>query len=433
MEWLRRVVVAGFATLAMAAPVLPAGPVHAVPTPSSPAVKYYVVGQPVDGQRESLYAIAAKTLGNGNRHPEIFSLNKDVQQADGGRLTDPMVLTPGWILVLPPDASGPGVRRGQIPFAGGSPSTLKAPKAASPNPLSAPLVEATGICVAVVLFGAAVAVLRGGRRPVPAPLPAGRLSGGPVSGRAGAPDQTVQMEQVRSVPQLSMPGATSVSPQTSARPPAPPGGFSPPVPTPPATSPPAQGAASLPEPRDAGNPHELVAELRADGLALEVSLNGVRGDEPGPPFGWRGAGQAPPLATLPVVLGEQQAGRRLFADLARCPDVLTVLGAGPDCQRYALQLIRQVIGMGNEVTVLGDLFGVALPAGCRRIAAMSDMEASAAPGIVVCGRLTGSALQAARQLRVSGGTVPIVLGEVAPSRWWVRVVDSARADRDDPV
>lgn len=38
--------------------------------------RYYVVGPPVDGQREYLYAIALRILGNGNRFHEIVTLNE---------------------------------------------------------------------------------------------------------------------------------------------------------------------------------------------------------------------------------------------------------------------------------------------------------------------------------------------------------------------
>jgi hypothetical protein len=79
--------------------------------------KYYVVGPPVNGQREYLYQIAAATLGDGNRYREIFDLNKGRRQPDGGRLTDPTELRSGWVLVLPADAKGAAVRSGAAPEA----------------------------------------------------------------------------------------------------------------------------------------------------------------------------------------------------------------------------------------------------------------------------------------------------------------------------
>ncbi|BCB86509.1 hypothetical protein [Phytohabitans suffuscus] len=240
-----------------------------------------------------------------------------------------------------------------------------------------PLVEAAAICLAALLFAAAVALLRGGRRPHPMAPALAPPSAGPV---------------------YEPPAAHRGDP-----------------------GPAASLAHQPPEQPVATERVELVGDLRAGELAVAVSLNGVRGDALAPPFGWRGAGQASPLAVLPVVLGER-AGLRLFADLARCPDVLTVLGARPHCQRYALRLVRQVLAIGGRVTVVGDVFGEPLPAGCHRAADVSDVDRSAVPGIVVCGRLTRAAGNAALELRASGGPVPVLLGDVPASRWsvWLR-------------
>jgi hypothetical protein len=81
------------------------GPAAAEPTSG----RYYVVGKPVNGQREYLYDIARRTLGNGNRYSEIVELNKGRHQPDGGTLVDAMEVRPGWILELPADAKGDGV------------------------------------------------------------------------------------------------------------------------------------------------------------------------------------------------------------------------------------------------------------------------------------------------------------------------------------
>lgn len=166
---------------------------------------------------------------------------------------------------------------------------------------------------------------------------------------------------------------------------------------------------------------DLVAELVADGGRVAVSLVGATGDGPGVAYGWRAPGQAPPVATLPVVLGDRD-GRHLHLDLGRCPDVLTLAGSLPDCEKYALRLVRQVLTNGHGVAVIGDgLFGDALPAGCRRVATMADIRGLDSPGIVVCGRLTGPDVAAARLSRASGGPTPVIIGEVARSRWALRV------------
>lgn len=71
---------------------------------------YYVVGT-----GDYLFRIAVRTLGDGNRYPEIYQLNEGRVQDDGASLTDPVVLHPGWILLLPDDASGGSVRIGPLP------------------------------------------------------------------------------------------------------------------------------------------------------------------------------------------------------------------------------------------------------------------------------------------------------------------------------
>ncbi len=65
----------------------------------SPGPEYVVAA------RDSLWRIAEARLGDGLRWREIFDLNAGRPQADGGRLSDGAILTPGWVLVLPADAS----------------------------------------------------------------------------------------------------------------------------------------------------------------------------------------------------------------------------------------------------------------------------------------------------------------------------------------
>ncbi|HKE68347.1 MAG TPA: LysM peptidoglycan-binding domain-containing protein, partial [Nocardioidaceae bacterium] len=62
------------------------------PTPPTP----YIV-KPGD----SLSAIAERLLGDANRYGEIFELNAGKPQPDGGRLTDPDKIWPGWSLEIP--------------------------------------------------------------------------------------------------------------------------------------------------------------------------------------------------------------------------------------------------------------------------------------------------------------------------------------------
>ncbi|WP_029429680.1 LysM peptidoglycan-binding domain-containing protein [Blastococcus sp. URHD0036] len=78
-----------------------------VPTPetrptASPAAGLTYTVQP----RDTLGRIAARQLGDWSRFEEILDLNRGRPQPDGGALTDPALIRPGWILVLPTDAPG---------------------------------------------------------------------------------------------------------------------------------------------------------------------------------------------------------------------------------------------------------------------------------------------------------------------------------------
>jgi hypothetical protein len=94
--------------------------------PSAAPVKFYVVRDSFGGQPEFLFEIAQRFLGNGDRNPEIFQLNKGRLQPDGLRLTRPEAILPGWILQLPPDAKGEGVQTGALPTVAPAPSAAPA-------------------------------------------------------------------------------------------------------------------------------------------------------------------------------------------------------------------------------------------------------------------------------------------------------------------
>src|SRR5690242_15622731 len=111
----------------------------ASPSASPSQVKYYIVPRVPHGHMPvTLYAIALKTLGNGSRFREIFDLNKGRAQPNGGRLEDPQSIHAGWVLQLPPDASGPGVHIGRLPGTG-----KKHHAQASPSPSAQPTVAAS--------------------------------------------------------------------------------------------------------------------------------------------------------------------------------------------------------------------------------------------------------------------------------------------------
>ena len=87
-------------------PPAPASPADTSPSAPSAAGPTYTV-QP----RDTLGRIAARYLGDWTRFEEILDLNRGRPQPDGAILTDPGLIRPGWILVLPPDASLPVVDR----------------------------------------------------------------------------------------------------------------------------------------------------------------------------------------------------------------------------------------------------------------------------------------------------------------------------------
>ena len=89
--------------------LLPTAAAAAQPPPPG-TIKVYVVEEP----GETLADVARRTLGSGDRAGEIFDLNVGRRQRDGGALTDPNRLEPGWVLRLPADAGGPDVQLGRL-------------------------------------------------------------------------------------------------------------------------------------------------------------------------------------------------------------------------------------------------------------------------------------------------------------------------------
>jgi hypothetical protein len=179
-------------------------PHHARPRPSASVtypsgaaasagtrVKFYIVQPLYKGHQEFLYEIAARTLGDGDRYRQIFQLNKGRLEPDGERLEKATEINAGWILELPSDASGPGVRFGPLPAAAPpaapspaaavsllpSPPAGRAAAASSstampPRKVSAGAAIVAGILVALlVLVGLVTGLLRRRRRRSPAPAP----------------------------------------------------------------------------------------------------------------------------------------------------------------------------------------------------------------------------------------------------------------------
>src|SRR5690349_23015668 len=137
--------------------------------PAAPAkVKYYVVPPPGHGSVPTLYSIAAATLGNGSLFMEIFNLNKGRLQPNGQRLENPHSVEPGWILLLPSDAAGPGVHFGRLPTAAKATARVvhthaaRSQAAATAHTTAASAGYGSGTLVETVIGGALLVVAAAG-------------------------------------------------------------------------------------------------------------------------------------------------------------------------------------------------------------------------------------------------------------------------------
>ncbi|MFI5843130.1 S8 family serine peptidase [Catenuloplanes sp. NPDC051500] len=108
----------------MCAMVLPVGPAAAAA--ESRYVKYIEVTAPV-----TLADLAGRLLSDPERADDLLHLNAGRAQVDGGLITGgAQPLTAGWVVVLPWDAYGDGVRYGLLPGTPGAP----APGTVTPGP-----------------------------------------------------------------------------------------------------------------------------------------------------------------------------------------------------------------------------------------------------------------------------------------------------------
>jgi hypothetical protein len=116
------------------------------PTPDEPAAASYVV-RTWDEQRDCLWNIAERYLGDGLRWGELLTLNATVAQPSGRPLVDDPQrwVYPGMELRLPADAAGPDLRRTPSPEAtparpaadADAPSPPPAPASTIPSPAPA--------------------------------------------------------------------------------------------------------------------------------------------------------------------------------------------------------------------------------------------------------------------------------------------------------
>jgi DNA-binding SARP family transcriptional activator len=108
----------------------------ALPEPvATPQPDTVVVREPQHGIHDSLWRIAERELGDGNRWPEIWDLNKCKTMADGRVFTDPNLIQPQWLLTTP---APPAVPTPTPDHAGstqdGSSARTTAPPTTSPTP-----------------------------------------------------------------------------------------------------------------------------------------------------------------------------------------------------------------------------------------------------------------------------------------------------------
>lgn len=71
---------------------------------------YYRVQPPKGRHYDTMWDIADRYLGSGIRYKEIWELNKGLDQGDGRTLSNADLIQPNWVLRLPNDAKGPGLK-----------------------------------------------------------------------------------------------------------------------------------------------------------------------------------------------------------------------------------------------------------------------------------------------------------------------------------
>lgn len=103
---------------------------------------------PHDGIYDSLWRVAERIYGpgGGSRWPELFQLNRGVEQPDGRALTNPNLVRPGWKITAyvptPPDDHPPGEQQ-QVPPQQPPPPTSTAPTTPPPSTQPAPATTQT--------------------------------------------------------------------------------------------------------------------------------------------------------------------------------------------------------------------------------------------------------------------------------------------------
>lgn len=131
-------------TLARQAPVVQQTTLvidRAAPAPPGTVRATEEVRLPQDGIYDSLWRVAERVYGpgGGSRWPELFQLNRGVEQPDGRTLTDPNLVRPGWKITAyipaPVDEPAPGQQPPPVPPEQPAPPTSTAP---TPPPSTQP-------------------------------------------------------------------------------------------------------------------------------------------------------------------------------------------------------------------------------------------------------------------------------------------------------
>src|SRR5690606_36698461 len=101
---------------------LPAPPATPAPDDGTSEERTYVVQA-----GDTLSQVAADTLGDAERYPDIAAASSTTVQADGDRLTDPDHIEPGWSLTIPVGATPVSDRADDPPpeVSGGAPSSTR--------------------------------------------------------------------------------------------------------------------------------------------------------------------------------------------------------------------------------------------------------------------------------------------------------------------